>query len=147
MKIVDIHCKRDFPAGMDTDSFCRFMNQHLGEFGDPVEDIRAAVDYAFSESEGKGGFVMLAYIKDDPVGGLVVNATGMTKYIPEYYLVYLAAHEKWRAVGVGRYLLERALQLADGDVALHVEEDNPAVRFYEKMGFDSKYLEMRLKRD
>jgi len=146
MKIIDIYCENDFPGNMNTEAFCRFMNNHLGEYGDPVDEIRASVDYAFSKAEGKGGFVLLAYINDDPVGGLVINATGMTRYIPENYLVYIAAHEKWQAVGVGRYLLERAIELAEGDIALHVEQDNPAVRFYEKMGFESKYLEMRLKR-
>jgi GNAT superfamily N-acetyltransferase len=147
MKIVDVHCENDFPANMDIEKFCRFINNHLGEYGDPVDEIRAAVDYAFSKAEGKGGFVLLAYIDEDPVGGLVINATGMTRYIPENYLVYIAAHEKWRAVGVGRYLLERAIELAEGDIALHVEPDNPAVRFYKKMGFDSKYIEMRFRRD
>ncbi|MCK5833863.1 GNAT family N-acetyltransferase [bacterium] len=146
MKIIDVHCENDFPKDMDIKAFCSFMNNHLGEYGDPVDEIRAAVDYAFSKAEGKGGFVLLAYINDDPVGGLVINATGMTRYIPENYLVYIAAHEKWQAVGVGRYLLDRAIELAEGDIALHVEQDNPAVRFYEKMGFESKYLEMRLKR-
>ena len=32
------------------------------------------------------------------------------------------------------------------DIALHVEKDNPAVFLYEKLGFENKYLEMRLTR-
>ncbi len=34
----------------------------------------------------------------------------------------------------------------DGDIALHVEPDNPARFLYEKYGFTNKYLEMRYKR-
>jgi ribosomal protein S18 acetylase RimI-like enzyme len=31
-----------------------------------------------------------------------------------------------------------------GNIALHVEPDNPAKILYEKLGFTNKYLEMRL---
>jgi ribosomal protein S18 acetylase RimI-like enzyme len=39
--------------------------------------------------------------------------------------------------------MTEALRRADGNVALHVEPDNPAKFLYEKLGFTSKYLEMR----
>jgi ribosomal protein S18 acetylase RimI-like enzyme len=32
----------------------------------------------------------------------------------------------------------------DGDIALHVEPENPALHLYKKLGFTNKYLEMRL---
>ncbi|HAB28956.1 MAG TPA: GNAT family N-acetyltransferase, partial [Xanthomarina gelatinilytica] len=35
----------------------------------------------------------------------------------------------------------------EGDVALHVEPNNPAIKLYESLGFTNKYLEMRLKKD
>ena len=33
-----------------------------------------------------------------------------------------------------------------GDIALHVEANNPAKFLYEKLGFTNPYLEMRLKK-
>ena len=48
-----------------------------------------------------------------------------------------------RIVGLGRRIVERAIEHADGDVKLHVEYDNPARRLYERIGFSSKYAEMR----
>ena len=45
--------------------------------------------------------------------------------------------------GIGRRTIERALDQADGPVKLHVEYDNPAKRLYERIGFTSKYAEMR----
>jgi ribosomal protein S18 acetylase RimI-like enzyme len=42
--------------------------------------------------------------------------------------------------------MNEALLYAKGDIALHVEPNNPAKFLYEKIGFDNKYLEMRLKR-
>jgi ribosomal protein S18 acetylase RimI-like enzyme len=43
-------------------------------------------------------------------------------------------------------LLKKALDKVKGNVALHVEPDNPARFLYEKIGFTSKYVEMRYKR-
>jgi len=48
-----------------------------------------------------------------------------------------------RGQGVGKQLMEAALEEAHGNVALHVEPHNPAKRLYERIGFTNKYLEMR----
>jgi ribosomal protein S18 acetylase RimI-like enzyme len=37
-----------------------------------------------------------------------------------------------------------AINTAKGNIALHVEPENPARYLYEKLGFTNKYLEMRL---
>ena len=37
----------------------------------------------------------------------------------------------------------QAIEMAEGNIALHVEPDNPAKFLYEKIGFVNKYLEMR----
>ncbi|MCW8831309.1 MAG: GNAT family N-acetyltransferase, partial [Gammaproteobacteria bacterium] len=42
-------------------------------------------------------------------------------------------------------VVERALEEAEGDVKLHVEYDNPAKHLYERLGFTTKYAEMRWK--
>jgi ribosomal protein S18 acetylase RimI-like enzyme len=40
--------------------------------------------------------------------------------------------------------MNKAIELTEGDIALHVEKDNPARFLYEKVGFTNPYLEMRL---
>jgi ribosomal protein S18 acetylase RimI-like enzyme len=70
----------------------------------------------------------------------------MAGYIPENILVYIAVHAKTRGKGYGKKLMNKAIELADGDIALHVEPNNPAKFLYEKLGFENKYLEMRLKK-
>ncbi|MDN3709622.1 hypothetical protein QW060_21910 [Myroides ceti] len=40
-------------------------------------------------------------------------------------------------------LMQNAIESSEGNIALHVEPDNPARKLYEKLGFTNKYLEMR----
>jgi len=124
-----------------------FLFEHLEEYGDPKADIQNCLHYAIGEQVGSpGGFVVLIKENQELLGVTIVNKTGMSKYIPENILVYIAVHENTRGKGVGKKLMEKALDLAEGDVALHVEPDNPAKFLYEKLGFTNKYLEMRYKK-
>ncbi|MBB6328579.1 GNAT superfamily N-acetyltransferase [Algoriphagus iocasae] len=121
-----------------------FLFHHLGKYGDPKEDIMKCLDYALDQGLHAGGFVVLAREKGKIVGTLVMNKTGMSGYIPENILVYIAVDESQRGKGIGMKIMETAIKMANGAVALHVEPDNPAKKLYERLGFTNKYLEMRL---
>lgn len=132
-----------FDEHVGRDRFIDFLHTHLGRFGDAKDAIGKCLDFAFGRNGGLGGFVLTAADDERLVGALVMNKTGMQGYIPENILVYVAVDESLRGRGIGRQLVDRALAEADGDVKLHVEYDNPAKRLYERMGFASKYAEMR----
>ena|SRR5665811_118814 len=121
-----------------------FLFEHLDEYGDPHEDIMKCLDYALDKAGDKGGFVVMTREKGEIVGAVVMNKTGMSGYIPENILVYIAVDASQRGKGVGKKLMKTAIDMANGAIALHVEPDNPARLLYEKLGFTSKYLEMRL---
>lgn len=127
-------------------SVTQFLHAHLGPYGDKPEDIQRAIDYAMDGINRPGGFILRAMEDDVLVGALVMNNTGMGGYIPEHILVYIATHEAHRGKGIGGKLMETALETARGDIALHVEPDNPARHLYDKLGFTHKYLEMRYAR-
>ena len=124
-----------------------FLFTNLQEYGDPRPDIEKAIDYAMKETPSFGGFILVAYIDDEMVGTVVVNRTGMKDYIPENILVYIATHKNYRGKGIGKKLMQQTIELAKGSIALHVEPDNPARFLYEKVGFSSKYIEMRYKKE
>jgi ribosomal-protein-alanine N-acetyltransferase len=128
---------------VNTGAVAMFLQQHLDEYGDKIEDIQKAIDYIFDK---EGGFVLVQFLGKEITGVVVVNETGMGGYIPENILVYIAVNKKYRGNGYGQDLMKNAIKLCKGDVALHVEKDNPAVFLYEKMGFTNPYIEMRLKR-
>ena len=67
----------------------------------------------------------------------------MKGYVPENILLFVAVSPEERGKGMGRRIVEYALGKVEGGVKLHVEYDNPARRLYERIGFTSKYAEMR----
>lgn len=141
--ITKIFNPTEKPSESEKNDIAHFLFEHLEGFSDPIEDIEKAMQFALKETESFGGFIIVAHENTRIVGVVVLNKTGMKDYIPENILVYIATHKERRGKGIGRYLMKQTLDLAQGNVALHVEPDNPARFLYEKMGFTSKYLEMR----
>lgn len=143
LKIRILNDDSDFDENLSKDDYIQFLHTHLGQFGDSKETIAKSIDYALSDTEGKGGFLLAAFDCGKLMGAIVMNKTGMSDYIPEYVLVYVTIHNQERGKGTGRKIIEKVLEIAEGDVKLHVEYDNPAKRLYERIGFTNKYAEMR----
>jgi GNAT superfamily N-acetyltransferase len=138
----------EFPELVPKREFIEFLYHQLGDYGDTKQDIKKAVDYAFSDARGKGGFVIIALQNASLVGGAVVNDSGMSGYIPNHILVYIVVHKEYRGKGLGKKILKKVIDECPGDIALHVEYGNiPARSLYENVGFNSKYAEMRYKQD
>lgn len=125
--------------------FVDFLFTHLDRFGDPKKDIQKCLDYAFSNEKSEGGFALAAFYDKKLVGALIMNKTGMGDYIPDWILVYVAVDASYRGQGFGKKIVEESFKHCDGNVKLHVEYDNPAKRLYERIGFTTKYAEMRYK--
>ena len=142
MDLLKINADTGEHVQFTNERIAQFLLQHLDQYGDALPDIKKCLDYVYE----KGGFITVAHEGDDIKGAVVINETGMSGYIPENILVYIAVHESTRGKGVGKKLMQFAMEKANGDVALHVEPDNPARFLYEKLGFSNKYLEMRYKK-
>jgi [ribosomal protein S18]-alanine N-acetyltransferase len=132
-------------APFSKDAVADFLYEHLDEFGDKRSAIMNCINYALSDSEEKGGYIVLSHEKgkDEITGAVIMNRTGMKGYIPDNILVYIAVHKEHRGTGLGKKLMKEVLDNTEGDIALHVEPENPAKFLYEKFGFTNKYLEMR----
>lgn len=151
MKTVLMHQTKVFnttnkPSIIEKEALIDFLFNNLQAYGDPKSDIGKAVDYALKDTTSFGGFILVSYIENEISGVVVVCQTGMKDFIPENILVYIATHKNHRGKGIGKLLIEKSIDLAEGSIALHVEPDNPARFLYEKYGFSSKYIEMRLKK-
>jgi ribosomal protein S18 acetylase RimI-like enzyme len=143
MNEIKLFNESNRPSSKEKLEIVEFLFEHLENFGDSKNDIEKAVNYALKETNSFGGFVLQAFEGDRLSCVVVVNQTGMKGYIPENILVYIATHNELRGRGIGKMMMLKAIEIADGNIALHVEPDNPARFLYEKIGFANKYLEMR----
>ncbi len=141
MKTILINKESGENKEYSNQSVAEFLFKNLDQFGDKLEFISKAIEYAMNPA--KGGFLLIGTEADEIVGAVVVNKTGMDGYIPSNILVYIAVRSDQRGKGVGKKLMQGAMANTIGGIALHVEPDNPAKKLYEKLGFTNKYLEMR----
>jgi len=126
----------------DNQTISSFLFKHLEQYGDKIEDIQKCIDYALDAS--RGGRIIIGSDEGSIKGITILNYTNMKGYIPENILVYIAVDNSERGKGYGKALMQKAIEISDGAIALHVEPENPARKLYEKLGFTNKYLEMRL---
>ena len=143
---IPIHIYRnpdDLPDWLTVDSLAEFVYENIKPYEDTPEDTRRAVNMALDPDQPKGGFILVAEENHQPVGALIMLRTGMKGFIPENILLMVCVHPSTRGKGVGGRIIRKGLEEADGDVKLHVEYDNPARKVYEKIGFTTKYAEMR----
>lgn len=134
-------------SSIQIEKLTNFLYHNLDQYGDTKSAIRKAIEYAAGERSGLGGYLFTIENPNEIVGAVVVNKTGMDEYIPENILVYIAVHKDHRGEGLGKKLMEHTIENCKGDIALHVEADNPAKHLYAQYGFENPYLEMRFKRN
>lgn len=146
MSDVKVYNALNRPTEVEKMELVDFLFENLEQYGDAKKDIQTAMEYAMKERTSFGGFIVTCHDEINLAGVVVVNQTGMSGYIPENILVYIATRKDTRGKGIGKKLMETVISTAKGDIALHVEANNPAKKLYEKYGFKNPYLEMRLKR-
>ncbi len=133
-------------ASVTPEMIVDFLHEHLDQFRDPKNEIMNCLDYALGRIECRRGFIMIAKNEKEILGVVVSCETGMSGFVPDNLLVYIAVDQKTRGQGIGKTLVEKVIETARGDIALHVEPDNPARRLYQRVGFTNKYLEMRYRK-
>src|SRR6056297_2311864 len=110
LKIEVIKKEEDFKnLPINRDEYVDFLFKHLDQFGDEKSAINKCLDFAFEKNGGLGGFMLAAFEDEKLVGALVMNNTGMSEFIPENILVYVAVHESMRGKGFGREIVEKAI--------------------------------------
>lgn len=147
MNIHIIRDEKDFPEWLTLNAFKDFLHTYMVPYEDEPHDIEKGLGYAFGQNGKPGGFIVLGEESKQIRGAVVMLKTGMGGYIPENLLLFACVNPAFRGQGIGRTLIEQALDHVEGDVKLHVEYDNPAKRLYERIGFTNKYAEMRLSRE
>ncbi len=143
--IEHLTCRRagDLPPPLTPKLIADFLDENMKPWNDTPADTLSGVEMALSGEDG-AGFVSVAMNGNRLCGALVMLGTGMEGFVPPNLLLFVAVDPSLRGRGVGGGLIRHALRQAAGDVKLHVDFGNPAVRLYERIGFERSYLDMRL---
>jgi hypothetical protein len=108
-------------------------------------DVQEALDYALKHKPSFGGFIVAIREEQKFLGAIVVNHTGMEGYSPPNIFIYVAIDGAFpQQEEILKHLMQQAITCANGDIAMHIEPDHPALNLYKKMGFRAQYLELRL---
>ena len=134
---------REIPHWTDHGRIAGFFHETMRPWNDALPDVSKGLDHALSTTDDRSGFVLLAAHAEELSGGLAMLDTGLGGFVPKYLLLFVAVRPDLRGQGIGKTLVQQALSMCDGAVKLHVEYDNPAKHLYERLGFSTKYAEMR----
>lgn len=143
VELVRVDREDGLPAWATRAQLETFLHEYMKPWQDPLDQVRRAMDDCWSPQPGRGGFMILAARDGVLAGVCVMLRTGMGGYVPEWLLLMISVDPALRGQGVGEQVARRALAEAGGAVKLHVEHENPARHLYERLGFHSKYAEMR----
>jgi DNA-binding MarR family transcriptional regulator/ribosomal protein S18 acetylase RimI-like enzyme len=134
---------RELEKHVSVDDLSKFMFENMKPFNDTLQMTRQGILDSLTGVPSKGGFIVLGKMSEKIAGAVVMLATGMSAYIPEYCLLFASVDKRFRNYSIGQQLIEAVTKNIKGDMYLHVEYDNRAKRLYERMGFVNKYAEMR----
>jgi len=145
--LIRVDSYAELPDWLSRESLGKFLHESLKPYEDPYPVVLDGLDYALGDDPCKDGFVLVGHSGERLLGAVVMLSTGMSRYVPENLLLFIAVEPASRGRGIGGTLLRSVFDECEGQVKLHVEHDNPARRLYERHGFRSKYLEMRWTRE
>ncbi len=131
---------------IDIDRITNFIYNNSDEFGDTKTAIRKSILYAAKEILGLGGYVFVMEDKNKILGTVVVNRTGMDEYLSENIIVYVVVKEGYRNMGIAKKIIKHTIKYCKGNIAVHINIDNPVISLFENIGFKSRNIEMRLER-
>ncbi|WP_397447944.1 GNAT family N-acetyltransferase [Polaribacter sp. R77954] len=125
-------------------SITKFLHQHLNEPKDSKSAIRKSLLYAAKEIPSLGGYVFVMEEKEQILGALVINKTGMSEYQSENLLVYLVVHKDFRNKGIATKLLQEAIGYCNGNITINIKKENNAIGLFKKIGFTDHKVQMTL---
>ncbi|ABR49822.1 GCN5-related N-acetyltransferase [Alkaliphilus metalliredigens QYMF] len=135
---LDVRNVKKEESDLSVDEIVTQIDEWLMEYTDPSYEIKDALKSAFDK-----GFVLMAYYNNELAGITIIVHTGFESFIPTYHLGYIATKRTIKGRGIATQLLNKAIEVTDGNVSLHVERNNNrAIKLYEKMGFEKSYVRM-----
>ncbi len=118
----------------------QFLQRNLEASWVEETAILKAVEYATKEIPSFGGFVLTAENDQEIVAALIVNKTGLSGLMPEYVAVLQATKPITKVKVIARKLIEKAVTLAQGDIANLITDFGPKELLLENLAPAAKLM-------
>lgn len=119
-----------------------FLYKYLDQYGTSAKAIRESLDYALTDQEQSGGFVIISLISDKIAGIAIMIKSGMGSFMANNFLQFLAVSSKYRNQGIAKRLISESIKITDGNIAILISPDHPAKPIFNKMGFKLRHSEL-----
>ncbi len=98
--------------------------------------IIQAITYAIKDasllkgSYSHGGIVIIAFINQEIVGGLIANRTGLMDFLPQTIISFLATSPEHRRNGIATHLIYQCRKFLPGSIALLPDRERSSNDFF-----------------
>lgn len=128
---------------LEKSKLVKFLEENAENGHFSKQEITEVVECAVKERASFGGFVLTLQDDGELLGVAVINRTGMENVDIQNRLSLLAIAPPHRQNGVAKKLISHAIERAGSGLALQLEPSHGEVAFFEKLGFEKKYVVMR----
>ena len=129
---------------LNINKISKFLHEHLEGCKNEKSAIRKSLLYAAKETSILGGYAFIIEEKDNIIGAIIINKTGMNAYESENLITYLAVHKDYRKQKIATKLIKKATNYCNGNLSLNIDKNNNAIELFRKNGFESKKIQMTL---
>ncbi len=139
-----LHTPFDQPSTNFIGRMVCFIAEYSNEYKNEKAKIRKSIDYALKGiPTALGGYVLTLHKEEEIVGISVLNKTGLGGIMSDYMLSHLVIHPDYSGVNTWQeMLLNKSLNICNGDVTLLIKANNSLVDISIDHGFDYQRLEM-----
>ncbi|MCB0663828.1 MAG: hypothetical protein KDC24_13865 [Saprospiraceae bacterium] len=118
----------------------KFLEQHIGV---SKAKIQMAVEYAIKDCPSFGGLILVVTQAEEPVAVAIIHKAGANGHQAKHTLAYYAISEKFQTEEFVSDFFDKLINLSNGDLAMHLDANDPVLGVFQKMGFQQHRVEYR----
>jgi hypothetical protein len=118
----------------------KFLEYHLGVSKAKIE---MAVEYAIKDCPSFGGLILVVSRAEEPVAVAIIHKSGANGHQAKHTLAYYAISERFQTEEFVSDFFDKLINLSNGDLAIHIDANDPVSGIFQKLGFKQHRVEYR----
>ncbi len=142
---LKLHTPFDSPSYNLTEKIIQFVAQNSPECNNCKTNIQRSIDHALKNiPTSLGGYIITLSSNNGELAGVsILNRTGLGGIMSEYIISHMAIHPKYANAEIWqKKLLNKTLDICNGDVTFLIKANNPMINACVEHGFEYQRMEM-----